>query len=158
MNQALEQRIEAYLDGHLGIDEADALERSLSDPETARAFGQALMLRELLRDLPPESPPHGLVDKIQRAMALRQVDEQSASGFNNDISSMLQALGWMFWGPAQSLTGLGTLSHSARASLSGVSSIGRTVGQTSLPSLSPPSSSNAAGLLKQAWRLGRRLL
>ncbi|MCC6624253.1 MAG: zf-HC2 domain-containing protein [Deltaproteobacteria bacterium] len=77
--EAIEVRIDAYLDGLLSPAEAREVERSLIDPAVARALGEALALRELLTTAADEVTPHGLADRIIGAVGVAEAPS-SGSG------------------------------------------------------------------------------
>ena len=56
MNEALQDRIEDYLDGVLDTEESQRFEEQLVDDVVAVEFRELLLLRELLGRLPPDQP------------------------------------------------------------------------------------------------------
>ncbi|MFO0745991.1 MAG: hypothetical protein U1F43_09995 [Myxococcota bacterium] len=68
--EALELRIDAYLDGLLSVAEARATERMLADPEVGAVLAEAIALRELLAVAPGDAPPDGLEERIIDALGV----------------------------------------------------------------------------------------
>jgi len=79
MTETVDDRIEAYLDGTLSGTEAAALERDLVDPRVARAFAEAVALRELLRMAPPIEPPPALVARLECTVLGEPEPDRTAS-------------------------------------------------------------------------------
>lgn len=96
MKERMEEVIEDYLDGLLSGPAAVRLERDLLKPDVAAAFNEALLLRELLNNLPPDEPPPGLSRRIEAAMRL----QANRSGFlskpkqKTTLGRILDGLGW----------------------------------------------------------------
>jgi anti-sigma factor RsiW len=111
MSSELDDRIEAYLDGELSQEQSEVFERDLTRSEIAEAFGQALMIRELLQNAPPDEAPAALVARIEQAvlddLKARPADERAepASG----ARAVFDALAWTVRGPSLALnvTGVG---------------------------------------------------
>lgn len=100
MNEALQDRIENYLDGVLSTEESQRFEEQLVNDEVATEFRQFLLLRELLGQLPPEHPPAGLVDRIESALALERTDRPKKSSavptkaFGGVIAALKAGVRW----------------------------------------------------------------
>lgn len=104
-----EDRADAYLDGLMSREEARAFERDLaSAPETARALGVALALREMIGALPPALPPDGLEERIAHALALHAEMRPKAptAPLFRRFRSTLSATAWTLRGPAHALKGV----------------------------------------------------
>jgi anti-sigma factor RsiW len=74
MNEALQDRIEDYLDGVLDTEESQRFEEQLVDDVVAAEFRELLLLRELLGRLPPDQPPPALVQRIESALVSGRKD------------------------------------------------------------------------------------
>lgn len=62
------ERVAAYLDGRLSLEQTARLEAELAQGgEVARLLSEELMLRELLSSMPPDAPPEGLIERIEAA-------------------------------------------------------------------------------------------
>lgn len=68
--EALEARLDAYLDGLLSPAETRAVERLLIDPDVAQALAEAIALRELLAAAPDAAPPPDLAERIIAALGV----------------------------------------------------------------------------------------
>ena len=110
MESSPEDRADSYIDGSLSRDEARAFERDLAEkPEVARALHSALMLRELLRSIPPTSPPEGLEEKISGALALGgEAASQHEQRLLPRARAALAGLSWSVRGPAMAFGSLGS--------------------------------------------------
>ena len=105
MSQTEQDRAEDYLDGLLSARFAAEFERDLLEPEAAAALNEALLLRELLANLPPVTPPPGLVGRIERAMALQPLpsDYRSANKPRSSLGQILNGLSWGLRWPGYAL-------------------------------------------------------
>jgi anti-sigma factor RsiW len=68
--EALDIRLDAYLDGLLGSAETRETERMLTDPEVSAALVEALALRDILATSEDEAPPEELSERIIEAVGL----------------------------------------------------------------------------------------
>ena len=114
----LEDRIERYLQGTLGIDEARQLEEALLEPEVAQVFREVLILRELLMAMEPQEPPPGLEERIVETLLERPVEEaaprrwrrlrEAIRGVSETYQHATLATEWAgpTWGVGESLAGL----------------------------------------------------
>jgi hypothetical protein len=131
----LQDRIERYLDGALDEAETIGFEQELSSTEVADRFREALMLRKLLEALPPEHPPRGLVERIEAAMALdaeqgqmkRKAQAEARTGGIRELTKA--GLRWPVWALAGLSGGAGAL----RISMTGMQSIGYSLGPLGRP-------------------------
>ena len=64
----LDLAVDRFLEGELALEPATELQEQLASPELAKALSQELFLREFLATLPPDAPPDGLVERLQRAL------------------------------------------------------------------------------------------
>jgi hypothetical protein len=115
-----QERIEAYLEGRLGLEDTLEFERDLLDPQVATLFAEELMLRELIASAPPDGPPVELVDSIILSMELEQETAQKEprrQGFPR-MRAVLQGMGWTVRGPAMAVSG-----RSGQATISGLSTM-----------------------------------
>jgi anti-sigma factor RsiW len=101
-----DERAEAYLDGELSREEAEAFERDLAaHPEAADALGAAVVLRDLLGRMPPLEPPPGLEQRILGALRLgragdaaepRRADPDARPSSVPPFRAALSGAGWLF--------------------------------------------------------------
>jgi hypothetical protein len=128
MINSLDDRIEEYLNGSLSEEETKRFEEKLLDEEVAAQFREVLFMRELLRDIPPDSPPPGLVRRIEKSLMLEkrqvtvEVGREKSSGFGQITNAFRQSLSWpkhMFSGITggtgvvkDSLSGMNTVTYS----------------------------------------------
>jgi len=103
-----EERADAYLDGLMSREETRAFERDLTSvPETAKALGLALALREMIVALPPTRPPDGLEEKIARALALQaEAKPKKQKALFRRFRAALFATSWTVRGPVHALSGV----------------------------------------------------
>jgi hypothetical protein len=95
--EELEDRIEAYLAGLLGLEETRAVERALATPAGATLLSQALALREVLATTPGE-PPAGLLASLQASVAAELAAADQARGEAGAGQIALDSLRWsMSW-------------------------------------------------------------
>lgn len=126
MDQQMDQRIERYLNGALGPDETIRFEQELAEPEVFRAFQEALFIRELFKR-GPAGVPEGLVQQIQDALGVEQLDlddEKTVTQVRGVLGNILEGAGWMVRGPAmtwQAAAGDGTATAAMVDGLSTVS-------------------------------------
>ena len=153
-----DDRIERYLDGRLDEEETRRFEQDLLTDEVATRFRECLLLRELLRSLPPDQPPPGLVERIETAMALDAVKPQKhkpkAAGIPGEgfWSALKNGLGWSQYtvaglaggaGAFKGLLGglqtigysLGPLREPARNTMKAIGSAGKPLGKRALSGL-----------------------
>lgn len=108
----LEARVEDYLDGYMSPRERRAFEAELLEPEVQQALTEALALRTLLAELPPDAPPEGLIARIEEAMGVaegrrsRREAIERASRFPS-LGAALARAGWIVRGPARAVSGGG---------------------------------------------------
>jgi len=115
------ERCDAYLDGDLSGEEALAFERDLAArPEVAAALGSALALRELLRTMPPLSPPPGLAARIAAALPLGRQEESGRAAPLPTVRAALAGASWFLRGPAEAVEGTIGPARSAAAGLAQV--------------------------------------
>lgn len=135
MNQGLEDRIAAYLDGLLPVEEAEQFEQDLLEEDVAAAFRQTLLLQELLGDLPPDEPPPGLVERIEASVGLKPsaAHRKEKTAPNSSLGRVVQALGWGLNWPGYLVSGLLNGSTGLRDSLSGMNAIGYSLGPLQEP-------------------------
>ena len=107
-------RIEDYLYGRLADEETRQFEKDLTREETGAAFREVLLMRELLKTLPPDEPPPGLVDRIEASLDLgsMQVMESDASERTSSFGQIVHGLKWTFLWPGYALTGINKIGYS----------------------------------------------
>jgi len=99
--ERLELLVESYLDGHLSPEETAGFERRLLEPAVAEAFGDALMLRALLADMPPDQAPDELLASLEKALV---ADARLARRARMPrLRAALSGMSWMVRGPAQAI-------------------------------------------------------
>ena len=153
-----DDRIEQYLDGLLDEEATRRFEQDLLTDEVAARFRESLLLRELLKSLPPDTPPPGLVERIESAMALDVVKQkrqknkavrETESGFWSTLKNGLRWSRYTFAGLTGgsgalkgSMGGLQTIGYSlgplrepARNSVKAIGSSGKPLGKMALSSL-----------------------
>ncbi len=106
-----DERADAYLDGLLAREEALTFERDLAEkPEVAGALGSALMLREILKALPPARPPAGLEDRIAASLPLRRpAASPAAEARPSNVRAAIAGAIWGVRGPAAVFGGSGSV-------------------------------------------------
>ncbi len=131
MNDALQNRIEDYLDGVLDDETARHFEQDLLKEEVASEFREALLLRELLADLEPEHPPGDLVRRIESALALNhRLDPGPQAGtsprgrLDGLVATVRAGVRW----PGYVLAGLMGGPVALKRSASGLQTIGYSLG------------------------------
>lgn len=119
MNQKLEERIDAYLEGALSPEEADRFEQELLDPEVSGLFAEALMLREMLASMPPDRPPEELIGMIEASLEVERAEEAARAPRFGRTRAVLSGMSWMYRGPAMAVapggreaySGMGTIRY-----------------------------------------------
>lgn len=101
-SEELELLVESYLDGQLSPADTAAFERRLLEPAVSEAFGEALMLRALLADMPPDQAPEELVASLEAALVADVRLAQKAARLPR-LRAAMSGLSWMVRGPAQAL-------------------------------------------------------
>ena len=130
MNQALQDRIEDYLDGALDGEAARRFEQELLQEELAAEFREALILRELLGSLGPDQPPEGLVQRIESALVQDRRDPKTQPGaeskglFGGLAKTVKAGVRW----PGYALASLMGGPTALKGSVSGVQTIGYSLG------------------------------
>lgn len=75
---ALEQRLDDYLEGALDAAETRAVERLLADPEVSALLAEALAFRELLGNFPNDAVPVGLEARVFDALGVEDARRVSS--------------------------------------------------------------------------------
>lgn len=101
-DEQLELLVESYLDGLLSPEETAQFERRLLEPAVADAFREALMLRALLADMPPDQAPAELVAALEAALVADVRLARKAARMPR-IRAALSGMSWMVRGPAQAI-------------------------------------------------------
>lgn len=118
--EQLELLVESYLDGLLSLAETAAFERRLLEPAVAEAFREALMLRALLADMPPDTAPEALVASLEAALVADVRLARKAARMPR-LRAALAGMSWMVRGPAQALGPASTASGGSEAVEAGMS-------------------------------------
>ena len=135
MTQKLAERVEAYLDGTLSNEAAYHFEQDLVRPEVGSAFSEALLLRDLLSEIPPEAPPPGLTARIESALNLDSVSaSKTVRPSKNQLGRSIDTIKWGFRWPRFAMAGLSGTTHGLRRSLSGLNTMGYALGPLQAPS------------------------
>jgi hypothetical protein len=150
----LDERIEAYLEGLLSTEESDLFERELVEPEVAEAFAEALMLRELLRTVPPEQPPDALVARLETSVFSQLqglLEERSEPKTVSRLRTALNGVAWTWRGPGLAMPVTGGGSDSVK---SGLSTLRYALGPYGdrVVSRTPKAGKAVRGLLGRLWR------
>ncbi len=101
-SEQLEILVESYLDGLLSPEETALFERRLLEPAVADAFREALMLRALLANMPPDQPPQELVAALEAALVADVRLARKAARMPR-LRAALSGMSWMVRGPAQAI-------------------------------------------------------
>ena len=107
--ELLELLVESYLDGLLSQEETSQFERRLLEPAVADAFREALMLRALLADMPPDQAPEELVAALEAALVATVQLARKAARMPR-LRAALSGMSWMVRGPAQAIGSTSTTS------------------------------------------------
>jgi anti-sigma factor RsiW len=118
---AIELMVERYLDGQLDPEETAQFERRLMDPAVSEAFGEALMLRQLLAELPPDQAPEELVRQLEEALEVDPGGQRRRTRLLR-VRAALDGLSWAVKGPAQALSA-GSPTASAAPAAAGLSTM-----------------------------------
>jgi len=108
-SEQLELLVESYLDGLLSPEETAQFERRLLEPVVADTFREALMLRALLADMPPDQPPEELVAALEAALVADVRLARKAARMPR-LRAALSGMSWMVRGPAQAIGATGSAS------------------------------------------------
>ena len=130
MTQELQDRIENYLNGLLSEEETERLEQDLLKEDVATEFREALIMRELLHNLPPDDPPPGLIERIEASLVL---DSATASGEirskrSSSLGRIINAFGWSLRWPRYALAGMSGSSSAVKDSFSSLNTVGYSLG------------------------------
>ena len=115
MSPDLVERVDAYLEGRLSLEETRAVEALLVDPEVAAVLAEQLAIRALLSELPGDAAPADLADRVIEALGM----EAAAPIQERRPAS---SSGAMIGGLRLALTGPGS-PRGGRAALSGLSTL-----------------------------------
>ena len=98
-------------------------------------YQEALLLRELLSDLPPDTPPPGLTARIEAAL---QLGAPPVSGKvkpkSGRLGNMIGAFGWGLRWPRYALAGMTNSTQGLRRWVSGLNTMGYALGPLKEPS------------------------
>ena len=98
--EALRALVARYLDGAASAAERAGVERALvDDAAVAHALAEELLVRHLLRHLPPEALAPELLGRFEAAV-LAELSPEEAPGW---LSQAVSALSWTVRGPALSV-------------------------------------------------------
>ena len=114
--EALDALIDRYLDGLLSPEETSRFERMLLRPEVGEAFGEALLLRQLLQDMPPDQAPEELMSRLESALGIDATTIRKRAQRMPRLRAALGGMSWMVRGPAQAMTVPATLGAAEAAS------------------------------------------
>jgi hypothetical protein len=135
MNQTLDEQIEDYLNGQLSGEETRRFETNLLDKKVSTAFNEALIIRELLSNLPSDELPPGMIDRIETSLDLssspptRKAKPKKFSRLSHIASGFRWGLLW----PGYALAGISSSSSKLKSSLSGIDTIGYSLGPLNEP-------------------------
>jgi hypothetical protein len=100
--EQIELLVESYLDGLLSPQDTARFERRLLEPAVADAFREALLIRQLLADMPPDQPPAELVASLEAALVAHPDLVRKAMRLPR-LRAALSGMSWMVRGPALAL-------------------------------------------------------
>jgi hypothetical protein len=131
MNEALQERIENYLDGELDAVESRRFEQDLLTDEVATEFREVLLLRQLLSEIPPEQPPSGLVERIESALnsgpenqPIRLKKMAKNYGFGSLMTALKAGVNWTGY----TLSGISVGSQALKGSVMEMQALGYALG------------------------------
>ena len=130
MTHILDERIEDYLNGILSEEDTKRFEEDLLKEDVAAEFREVLFMRELLRDLPPDDPPPGLIERIETSLALerKQADRETESRGRSSFGQIMNAFRWSLSWPGYALAGISSGSGAMKDSLSGINAVSYSLG------------------------------
>lgn len=151
--EQLELLAESYLDGLLPPQETAAFERRLLEPAVADAFREALMLRALLAEMPPDAAPEELVASLEAALVADVRLVRKAARMPR-LRAALAGMSWMVRGPAQALAPASAASGGPEATAKGLSTLRYALGPLAqaTPKLPRPSGTWWKRLLARSLR------
>ena len=129
------ERIEEYLNGQLSDEETRQFENDLLKKEVATAFREALIIRELVSGLPSDEPPPGLIERIEASLDLSS-SPSTGKAKPKRPSSLGQIVNGFRWGlrwPGYALAGISSSSITLKSSLSGMDTVGYSLGPLNEP-------------------------
>jgi hypothetical protein len=127
-------RIESYLDGLLDEAETHRFERDLLKENVAALFREALLMRELLGELPPAEPPKGLANRIETALAVAPVRQKAfEKPSREEPTGFWSALKAGFRWPGYSMSGVAGGTEALKSSVSGIRTVGYALGPLRAP-------------------------
>ena len=130
MTYSLDDHIEDYLNGNLSEEDTKRFEENLLKEDVAGEFREVLFMRELLRDIPPDAPPTGLIERIEKSLLLekrKQIDEteyEEKAGFGRILNAFKMSLSW----PKYAITGISGSTGVMKDSLSGFNTVTYSLG------------------------------
>ena len=135
MTQAVQDRIEDYLNGLLSEKETRKFESDLTRQDVAAEFREILVMRELLQSLPPDAPPPGLVERIEASLELDVMirEESVYSESSSSLSQIINAFRWSFRWPGYALAGVAGSSAAFGNTASNMKAIGYVLGPFQKP-------------------------
>ncbi len=130
MTQSLQDRIDGYLNGLLSEEETKRFEQNLLKEDVAAEFREALLMRELLHNLPPDSPPPGLMERIEASLALDSVtaSRKIKSKQGSSLGRIINAFGWSLRWPGYTLANMSGSSGVLKDSFSSINTVGYSLG------------------------------
>jgi anti-sigma factor RsiW len=128
------ERIERYLDGLLDEEDTRRFEQDLLDEKIAALFREVLLMRELLKELPPAEPPEGLVERIEAEMALPSAPQPlSGKHARENTGGPWSALKAGFRWPAYTLAGIPGGAEALKRSVGWMRALGYALGPFNTP-------------------------
>jgi hypothetical protein len=105
----LDLAVDRFLEGELALEPATELQEQLASPELAKALSQELFLREFLATLPPDAPPDGLVERLQRALPAASAEPvqpatRARSLWEASSAGLLAGARWAVAGPSMAVS------------------------------------------------------
>lgn len=135
MSPTLHEQIEDYLNGQLSDEGTRHFENNLLNEEVATAFREALIMRELLSSLPPDEPPAGLIERIEASLELGSSppNEEARPRRTSRLGQVVNGFRWGLRWPGYALAGISGSSAKLKSSLSGMDTIGYSLGPLNEP-------------------------
>lgn len=144
-------RIENYLDGLLDEEKSRCFEEDLLKKDVAALFREVLLMREVLRELPPAEPPEGLGQRTEAALSVvpasrKASDTQSEESPRGFWPALKAAFRW----PLYSMAGMPGGTGALRNSVNGLRTIGYALGPLREPMHKGTTAVRRAG--KPLWK------
>ena len=130
MTYSLDDRIEDYLNGNLSEEDTKRFEEDLLKEDIAAEFREVLFMRELLRDTPPDAPPPGLIEMIEKSLLLEKRKVPDEAGYRGTSASgrIMNAFKLSLFWPKYAVTGISGSTGLVKDSLSSINKVSYSLG------------------------------